>query len=188
MRTLDPLSKKNSRRLLLCEILTSAVLQAAPNKRFQPEVRSRLVKPRFVKVERDGTLDFQTNAVTTPNISHWHQRIKLIQFQDWLRKNVKRENLSKKEIADALYKSIKQGDVKVLCDDPSFLYFGYKFIAWQIAYGIKPENRPPIRNNPEHAGTICKHLYAVMTVLPKFIGPISHDVFNQLPFLRSQYK
>jgi len=60
---------------------------------------------------------------------------------------------------------------------PAYLYWGYKYIASQLDY-IKdsPESRTPKIRNPKLEGSVCKHLAAVLEVLPFHIGKVSRKI------------
>ena len=68
------------------------------------------------------------------------------------------------------------GDLKVYCDDLSFKYYGWQYIAWNLDYGIEPETRPPVKRNPHLDGTVCKHLYSVLDALPFYLSEITRDL------------
>lgn len=74
------------------------------------------------------------------------------------------------------------GDLKVYCDDLSFKYYGWQYMAWKLDYGLEPEERPPVKRNPRLEGTVCKHLYAALDVLPFYMSEITRDL-RKLGFL-----
>ncbi len=58
-------------------------------------------------------------------------------------------------ITDAIFK----GNVRLNCNDPSFSFEGYHYIATQLDFNYQvEEERPPVKRNPEMRGTVCKHL------------------------------
>lgn len=59
---------------------------------------------------------------------------------------------------------------------PAFLYWGYKYISWNMDFGIERENREPDIRNPDRDGTVCKHVYNVLSVLPNHIFRIASDL------------
>jgi len=63
-------------------------------------------------------------------------------------------------------KEIRDSNLKVNCNCPAFLYWGYKYIAWRTGYGIEKETRRPKVRNPQQKGFVCKHLFQVMQVYP----------------------
>lgn len=62
-------------------------------------------------------------------------------------------------------------DLKMSCSDPSFLYYGFDYILTQrdAKYG-DPENRSPDIKNPKQYGAVCKHIQALLNVLPAYLG------------------
>jgi len=59
--------------------------------------------------------------------------------------------------------------IQLSCDCPAFLYWGSDYILslskYNAKYGDK-ETRPPKIRNPKQYGAYCKHIAAVMRVLP----------------------
>jgi hypothetical protein len=82
-------------------------------------------------------------------------------------------------LADAIDYAINDGDVKLSCSCPSFLYF-YSYKASQLKYKLGlPERRPAKRNNPGLAGSVCKHIHRVIMKLENDKGTIA-DYFKRL--------
>jgi len=100
----------------------------------------------------------------------------MIQFEDFqdVIDIVKKEGNNYKP--QDLVRLMMQGGVKAYCNDPSFLYFGWKYIAWELDYGLNPERRPPRIKNPKETGSVCKHLVMVFQVLPFYLGDIIRDM------------
>lgn len=67
-------------------------------------------------------------------------------------------------LEDAVHYVLENGDVHVSCSDPSFLYWGWRYISTQLVYlyGVPLENRRPERNNVELRSTYCKHINKVI--------------------------
>jgi len=57
------------------------------------------------------------------------------------------------------------GNIKLFCSDPSYLYY-YQWIETQYDIALYPEDRPPVKKNPQQRGIVCKHLNLVLQVLP----------------------
>lgn len=67
-------------------------------------------------------------------------------------------------------KSLKkalQGDLRVSCTCPAFLYMGYKYITWKRGVGIDKETRSPDITNPNKQGMACKHIIVALDQLKK---------------------
>jgi len=58
------------------------------------------------------------------------------------------------------------GGLKVHCNCPAFHYWGYKYMAWKMHYGLEKELRRPVIRNPFGKGYVCKHLYLVLETFP----------------------
>lgn len=76
-------------------------------------------------------------------------------------KNYKDPILGKK-----VEKAVYESPIKVACDCPAFLYWGFQYISYRKGYGLVPEHRRPKVRNPFQQGYVCKHLYAVMAIWP----------------------
>ena len=66
---------------------------------------------------------------------------------------------------DAILLALK-GNVRIYCDDLSFKYYGWKYMAHKGDYGLKPEKRFPKGKNPRMTGACCKHLLSVFATMP----------------------
>lgn len=128
--------------------------------------RSKKVSVEFQGITDEGVMHFRSDAVTTEDQDYWEQEIVLLDWDEALNM----EDLNYNERANlAVF-----GDIKAKCSDPSFLYWGYKFIATQLDYNANdPENRFPEVRNQGLEGSVCKHLYAVLTVLPFHISDVA---------------
>jgi hypothetical protein len=72
-------------------------------------------------------------------------------------------------------------DVQVSCSCPSFLYHGFDYITSKPQYDAKygkKEKRPPNIKNPKQYGMLCKHLQALVNVLPFYITSIAKWLKN----------
>lgn len=70
-------------------------------------------------------------------------------------------------MADKLRLAV-ESEVKVNCDCPSYLYSGFKYIGTQLDYSIRTENRAPVIRNPNQEGTVCKHLFFLLSNIETF--------------------
>lgn len=64
-------------------------------------------------------------------------------------------------------RSALNGNIKISCTCPAFLYFGYKYITYKGGYGINKETRPPDKNNPNKEGAACKHILVALEQMKK---------------------
>lgn len=54
----------------------------------------------------------------------------------------------------------------IVSNCPAFHYWGYKYKAWKMGYGLEKELRRPVIRNPYEKGYVCKHLYLVLQTFP----------------------
>ena len=119
-------------------------------------------------VTKDGLLRFMCPSGTTPG-KFWIQQVSLVHL------DVIRKRYPNKKFRDVVALAVKK-DVKLFCNDPSFLYWGYKYIAWTQGFGLREETRRPDIRNPKLRGSVCKHLDAVLREMPKYIDKIAEDL------------
>ena len=108
-------------------------------------------------------------------MNHWTIYECRIKFMEW-EEMVADIDTNPNEAARLLFWA---GNVKLNCSDPSFLYFGFAHILTQLDAAIYPEDRPPVVNNPEYRGSVCKHLNRVLKVLPFHLGTIAKEIKRQ---------
>lgn len=66
----------------------------------------------------------------------------------------------------------------IVSNCPAFHYYGYKYKAWKLGYGLEKELRRPIIRNPLGKGYVCKHLFLVLQTFP-FIAKTLASKFSQ---------
>lgn len=66
----------------------------------------------------------------------------------------------------------------IVSNCPAFHYYGYKYKAWKMGYGLEKELRRPIIRNPFGKGYVCKHLYLVLETFP-FISKTLASKFSE---------
>lgn len=71
------------------------------------------------------------------------------------------------------------GDVRLHCTCPSFLYWGYQYILTVLDAAIYPEDRHPRIRNPAERGIVCKHLNKTLRVLPFHSADIAKEMKSQ---------
>lgn len=127
---------------------------------------------RYKGINKYGDLVFETNSQT--GTGTYTQHIRFYGLKDM-------NPTSKNEILDM----IRNGDVGVSCDDPSFLYWGGAYNATQKGYNIFEENRglnDPNKRTKENF-VLCKHLIVVLQSLPFWWGTIIGDYRNYFKIL-----
>lgn len=73
------------------------------------------------------------------------------------------------------------GHIEMNCTCPSFLYHGYRYIADKNNSSIFPEKRPPVRNNPQQRGIVCKHLHKTIKAFPFHTGDFAKHIKDNYP-------
>lgn len=155
-------------------------LKQGASKRFRTVQRAKPLNVKYQGINKQGQVMFKTTSGTTPG-KFWKQLIRLDDL-DFILKDVTPKDSDLDIVRAAL-----KGNISVWCEDPSFLYFGWKRIAFKRSYGIEREDRDPTRRNPTEDGTTCKHLYAVMTVLPFHAAVLVRDL-RKKGFLTPAYR
>lgn len=133
--------------------------------------KTRLSKIKNIKVVFDNAffknklfnIKFESIDKNSYSGHSWTQTIQVLEFD--------KDATSKKDLKKAL-----NGNLKIHCDCPDFLYKGYQYIGTKNEYSIHPENKSPIIRNPEEEGTVCKHLLAVLNNLDKNINKIHGEI------------
>lgn len=162
----DKLLKEGKSLQSINEATKKELLSGAESKR---KARAKKLTTTYKGVNNDGCIEFVTNSQYTPN-KKYQQKIKLNDVKDI--KALK--DFKKSEITRLLL----DGDLSVYCSCEDFLYKGYKYMAWNMGYGLDKENRFPKIKNPNLEGTICKHLIAVLSVMSFNNNKITTDLFK----------
>ena len=114
------------------------------------DIRSRIkskkeqIKAKFYKVDGD-TLLYTVNSSKKDK-----QYLVKIQLLD----------LSNNKLSSL--KSALDGNLKISCTCPAFLYQGYKYISYKKRVGIDKETRAPNIKNPNQIGLACKHILVAL--------------------------
>lgn len=81
----------------------------------------------------------------------------------------------KGSIKEKISMALSNEDIKVYCSCPDFKYGGFMYIGTQTGYSLHKENRPPVRNNPNQTGSVCKHLNFLLQDIEKHTDDIVAD-------------
>lgn len=76
------------------------------------------------------------------------------------------ENIVNAKNYKEIEKIMLNGGLKVHCNCPAFHFWGYKYKAWKMHYGLEKELRRPVIRNPYGKGYVCKHLFLVLETFP----------------------
>lgn len=120
----------------------------------------------------DDVIEFTTPSFTTPGVVYT-QHIKLLDLNRLIQTE-SGTKLPKHIVRDAM-----MGDIEVHCTDPSWLYWGFKYIGTKDKYSIEPERRYPKVRNPNLEGSICKHLDSALLAMPFNISEVVRDLRQQ---------
>ena len=126
---------------------------------------------QYVGVTKEGKVLFKTSSGTTPG-KWWNQEIYFKDLPTGLKLLQQDPSLTHK----AMIHLLQTGDMLVYCDDLSFKYWGFQYIAWRGGYGLRKETRYPWKRNPSLKGALCKHLYLVLSVLPFYTNILVRDL------------
>jgi len=128
------------------------------------------VQRRARELMRDGTnlnsiyVKEQTLIYKTNSSDFRHNRITYT--QRLYIEDASFENVIKAKNFNELEKIMLNGGIKVHCNCPAFYYWGYKYKAWRMGYGLEKELRRPVIRNPFAKGYVCKHLFLVLQTFP----------------------
>lgn len=73
------------------------------------------------------------------------------------------------------------GNIKLSCTCPAFLYHGYRYIMWKSQSGIDREIRSPDKTNPNKEGMACKHILVALNKLKSDYDQIYQMFKAQIP-------
>lgn len=133
---------------------------------------------RYFGLSKDGTLNFKVASQTIPGGFYYAY----IEAPDVLRLGDVIEEGDHLTEAD-LNRLLTMNGFRIHCNDPSYLYWSFQYMATKGNYEIEPETRAPKRNNTLLQGALCKHLVAVVKNIyenKKMRLEIIHDIENYL--------
>lgn len=119
--------------------------------------RSDFITPRYLGISKFGVFNFQSNSQThNDEGAKWYQTVEVIDLLSYFDEV---ESITSQDVSSMW----NNADLKVYCDDPSFLYWAFQYKATMRNYvsDEHPETRTPQRNNRRLKGALCKHLAAV---------------------------
>lgn len=134
-------------------------------------VKSQGLKSYYQGITKEGVIKYKTTSGTTPG-KFWDQEVYLEDLPDVVQILEEDKNFTAR---DAIILALR-GNVKVYCNDLSFKYYGWQYMAWKRGYGLRPETRFPKKRNPNLTGETCKHLLSVFRVLPMDWSKIVRDM------------
>jgi hypothetical protein len=168
--------KENKEIVPINEASRRELLDGADYARKQ---RAKKLHTRYMGVSQHrGWITFQTNSQYTPGIKYT-QYVKINDAKDM--KYFKEFN--KRDII----RLFLSGDLSVHCTCPDYKFRGFKYMGYQMGYGIFKEMRYPKIRNPHLEGTVCKHLICVLGVLTTNWMSIAKDM-QKTKFFKRKYE
>jgi len=139
--------------------------------------KAKLVRQaRYLGITEDYTVFFRVPSVTTQPPRNYVVKISLLDYAEV----AEDEDMT---VRDKVRLALA-GDVKISCNCPAYLYWGYKYILTQLDTNEdRDEHRFPKIRNPKLQGVMCKHCYSAISVLPMNWNSIARDI-EQGKFLR----
>ena len=140
--------------------------------------RAEPVVSRLVSLSPDGVATFFSSSITTwpGKRDAWTQHVQMLGWDEALSMEKEATFMDRANIAIF-------GDVKVSCDDPSFLYAGYRYILTQLGAlyepgadwegNTGPEERYPKVRNPNVEGVVCKHLSNALYIMTMGVAKVA---------------
>jgi hypothetical protein len=80
------------------------------------------------------------------------------------------------------------GNIKLSCTCPAFLFQGYKYIMWKSQSGIDREIRSPDKTNPNKEGMACKHILVALNKLKSDYSQIYQMFKEQIPKGKNKFQ
>lgn len=160
------------------EILTEARLGNLEQKTRQqtPKLASRsdFVTTEYIGISKFGIFNFRTTSQTNPG-AYWYQSLEIPDLEAKIDENLN---------AKLMKQLVEQTDIKIFCDCYAFLYWAFKYAAYQRDYGLEPETRAPRVNNVRLKGALCKHLLSLVDLLKTntLYEQMAQDVGNWLKY------
>ena len=74
--------------------------------------------------------------------------------------------------------SALNGNIKISCTCPGFLFRGWKYISFKKNVGIDRETRSPDKTNPNQEGLACKHILVALNQMKSDYSKI-YDMFKK---------
>lgn len=135
--------------------------------------KSKHVQSKYIGISKYGVLNFETTSETYSGVK-WYQEVHFPSFVGFMNIVEQGDEIE----AEDVKKAMSSDNIKISCDDPSFLYWAWKYMAWKDVYGLEKETRAPKRNNTRLRGGLCKHLYSVIELLneKRIIDLVTRDL------------
>lgn len=145
------------------------------------QIASSKLGVRYYGLSEDGTWNFKVRSQSVPGGFYYVyiEAPDMLKFDDIYDRG---DSFTVNDLA----KLLTMNSFRIHCNDPSFLYYGFQYMATKGNYEIEPETRPADTNNPGEAGGLCKHLAAVIKTIyydNQTREQLSTDIDNYLRML-----
>jgi len=134
---------------------------------------SQLNGIQFQSFDPEDTMNFLINSSKYQD--NHVQYLNSIQFVEWEETGSATDTSSREKALLLLW----NGNIRLNCTCPSFLYWGYQYLLTVLDAAIHPETRKPVKRNPQERGIVCKHTNRILRVLPFYSGDISTEIKAQ---------
>lgn len=141
---------------------------------IKARVKPQKLTVSYLGVTKEGIVKFKCTSGTIPG-HFWYQEIYFKDLPEALEIIQQDKELTNTDIM----RLVISGNLLVHCNDPSYKYFGFQYIGTKRGYALRPERRYPKKRNPNLTGKVCKHLVAVLTVLPFNMKRIIKDMVSK---------
>lgn len=151
---------------LLQEVTRIELLRKSKKEDQKVAARSNTLVSNYLGIRKGSQLLFKTTSGTEKG-KYWVQVVKVD------------ISLNSRPMWNDVLKSLR-GNLKVWCNCPSWKWHGYWYILGKMdaVFGRKTALQPIVMN-PRLKGSICKHLYNVLSVLPANMPEIVRDFQNR---------
>ena len=131
------------------------------SKRTDPQriIRAQGLTSTYLGLEDSGEFRFSTTSGTTQG-QLWYQKIYWSNIHQFEELYVNGGHITPEDIL-----KLMKENIRVTCDDMSFLYWAWAYKSWTAKYGLTPETRAPKRNNVKLHGGACKHILSVLDLI-----------------------
>lgn len=136
--------------------------------------RSDFVNTEYIGISKFGIFNFRTTSQANPS-KYWYQSLEVPDLDAKIDEDLN---------ARLVKQLVEQSDIRIFCDCPAFLYWSFKYKAYQRDYGLEPETRAPRVNNVRLKGALCKHLLSLVDYLKSanLYEQMAQDVGNWLRY------
>lgn len=172
-KSLEDLIKELDKYSSLTEATLTQLKRTALNQDPTRVKKSKHVYSKYIGISKYGVLNFSTTSEEHSGVN-WYQEILFPSFNGLMNIVEQGDEIDEQDVR----KILKQDNIKLTCDDPSFGYWSWKYKAYRDGYGLEKETRAPKRNNTRLKGSTCKHCISVIELLNQ--SPVIKQITQDL--------